>query len=162
MQLDLASWEPVREVEEDSGVVLRQPDRSDIPALGMLYFAAYEPGLVGADVDEATDDIVASYNGDYGEFWGDASAVAGVSDELVGALLTVKQAPWADTPRVPFIIELFVAPDLRRKGIARRLLDHSLGEMKVRGVGSVALRVGTGNRSARRLYQSVGFVDWAP
>lgn len=62
-------------------------------------------------IREATADIAASFVGDHGELWLVASPVAETGDGLVGAVMTVRQAPWSDKPHGPFIIELFTAPD---------------------------------------------------
>src|SRR5690606_14521286 len=99
LQLELAGWVPREPPPVIDGVEVRSPARSDIPLLGALYFSAYEPGVAGADVAEATADIEASFDGDYGELWPEASAVAIRHDQIVGAVLTVKEAPWDDTPK---------------------------------------------------------------
>jgi GNAT superfamily N-acetyltransferase len=130
-------------------VVLRKPSRGDIVELGRLYFEAYEPGVACATEGEAVEDIRASFDGVYGPLSVDWSRVAVSGDGMIGALLVVERAPWPDTPDCPFIIELFVAPAHRRRGLARALLET---------VGTqVALRVADDNIAARRLYESVGF-----
>ncbi|MGF1617947.1 MAG: GNAT family N-acetyltransferase [Acidimicrobiia bacterium] len=148
--------------KSDNDIELRTPARSDVQGIGRLYFAAYEPGLVGQTVEEAVADIEASWNGDYGEFWEEGSVVAEQDARIVGALLTVKQAPWDQTPDGPFIIELFVDSDLRGTGIARQLMERALDAMVREGAQSVGLRVLADNTRAQNFYRSVGFVDWTP
>ena len=162
LQLELAGWVPREPPPVIDGVEVRSPARSDIPLVGALYFSAYEPGVAGADVAEATADIEASFDGDYGELWPEASAVAIRHDQIVGAVLTVKEAPWDDTPKGPFIIELFVDREHRRQGIARLLIGRCLDALHRAGAASVGLRVVSDNEPALRLYRSMGFATWEP
>ncbi|MFP3882596.1 MAG: N-acetyltransferase family protein [Actinomycetota bacterium] len=162
MIVDLRDRSPSSTTQSDDDVQLRAPTRSDIPGIGQLYFDSYESGLSGESVEEATTDIEASWDGDYGEFWEEGSVVAELNGKIVGALLTVKQAPWEQTPSGPFIIELFVGSDLRGRGIARRLMERGLDTMRSQGAMSVGLRVLTGNTRAQNFYRSLGFSDWTP
>lgn len=160
LRLDLTQWagEDHRPGIED--VEFRTPRRSDISRLGALYFSSYEPGVPGADLEEATADIAAVYDGLYGVFWPDASAVAIADETIVGSLLTVEEAPWDDTPPGPFIVELFVDRAHRRRGIARQLMHRCLAALQSGGSTAVGLRVVADNQPARDLYSSLGFVPW--
>lgn len=134
------------------GVVLRAPSVADTLALGRLYFEAYEPGVASSTSAEAIEDIALSFEGHYGVLDLNLSRLAWAGDELVGAVLVVERAPWPDTPTCPFIIELFVAPAYRRRGIARLLLACC-------ATTTVALRVDDSNAPALTLYRSLGFHD---
>jgi GNAT superfamily N-acetyltransferase len=123
--------------------------------MGRLYFAAYEPGIAGADEREAIDDIRASFAGEYGALRLEWSRLALSAGTVVGVVLIVDRAPWPDTPDCPFIIELFTARNWRRHGVARALLAACISASG----GQVALRVDQENSSARRLYESVGFAE---
>lgn len=46
----------------------------DIPKLGAVYLAAYDPGVACETLNEAVADIRASFAGDYGELWMDTSS----------------------------------------------------------------------------------------
>jgi ribosomal-protein-alanine N-acetyltransferase len=54
---------------------------------------------------------------------------------------------------------LFVAthPAHRRRGLARRLLAHALGEAAADGASAALLEVRRSNQGARALYESLGF-----
>lgn len=132
-------------------------ERSDIAELGRLYFAAYEPGVACATVEEAIADIRASFDGAYGPLWRDASPVAVGEDGPVSAVLTVHRAPWDDVPDCPFIIETFTARGHRRRGLARGLLTEVLAEVSSSDDDAVALRVDAENTAAAALYRSLGF-----
>ncbi len=55
------------------------------------------------------------------------------------------------------ILNLAVAPEHRRQGLARRLLEAGLGELSARGVYEVFLEVRQSNVAAQMLYGDAGF-----
>lgn len=57
-----------------------------------------------------------------------------------------------------YIAMLAVEPEYRRKGIARRLVQHTLQEMRVNRAHECILETEITNTSAMRLYQSLGFI----
>ncbi|NIA25563.1 MAG: GNAT family N-acetyltransferase [Gammaproteobacteria bacterium] len=144
------------------GFAVRPSNAADLQQLGMLYFEAYEPGVACDSLQEATDDIKASFEGEYGEYWYEASPIAEVDGRVVSAVMVVRTAPWDDTPDCPFIIELFTARDYRRLGLARLLMRHCFAVVRGNGEIAVALRVAGDNTPARALYESLGFTNWDP
>lgn len=50
-----------------------------------------------------------------------------------------------------------VAPEHRRRGLARMLLDHMESALRNRKIGTVVLEVRVGNADAQRLYREKGF-----
>ncbi|MCC6705442.1 MAG: GNAT family N-acetyltransferase, partial [Thermomicrobiales bacterium] len=101
---------------------IRPCSRDESEELGALYFRAYDPGVACSSLEEAVADIVASFEGDYGELIPEASLVAVLNGELIGAVMVVWRAPWPDVPDCPFVIELFTARECRRVGVARSLM----------------------------------------
>jgi ribosomal-protein-alanine N-acetyltransferase len=77
--------------------------------------------------------------------------VAHTSDILVGYLIGREMAGTGE------ILNLAVAPDCRRKGVARALLRAGLASLGRRRVDEVYLEVRESNRSAQALYLSAGF-----
>lgn len=140
--------------------VMRACRQSDTPVLGWLYFEAYAPGMASATLDEAVVDIRASFDGEYGELWREASLLIEYGEELAAAILTVRRAPWEGTPDCPFIIELFTARSHRRRGLARALILRALDAARHAGESEIALRVDADNTAARALYDSLGFRRW--
>lgn len=55
------------------------------------------------------------------------------------------------------ILNLAVAPEVRRRGVARRLLERGLAQFAVRRSEEVFLEVRESNRAARELYSAAGF-----
>ena len=138
-----------------AGYAVRACSPADVERLGDLYFDSYDPGEASATRAEAVADIRATFAGDYGELWPEASLVATTADgHLVAAIQVVRRAPWPDTPDCPFVIELFTARTHRRRGLARALV---VGALTVVGDRSLALRVAAGNDAAQGLYRGLGF-----
>ncbi len=55
------------------------------------------------------------------------------------------------------ILTLGVLPAMRRRGIARDLLDDGIRRVCALGARTLFLEVGVGNRPARALYEAAGF-----
>jgi len=56
-----------------------------------------------------------------------------------------------------FLTELYVVPELRKRGVATRLLARVLDVARAAGAGAVHLQVRTDNPDARRIYDRAGF-----
>src|SRR5947209_8536215 len=82
---------------------LRPCRPTDIPDLAHLYFGAFDPGIACSTLEEALADIEASFAGEFGDFWSEASPIAVHEEQLVGACLVVRRAPWEGTPDSPYI-----------------------------------------------------------
>lgn len=114
--------------------------------------------LPGMDHFDGMRDIFLDVlNGKWGPVDTQASAlVVDSGGALVGMILT------SLTPdRVGFVIDVNVAPAHRRRGIARALMNHTIGVLKAHGADEVQLGVTTAN-PARLLYEDLGFKLVAP
>jgi putative acetyltransferase len=56
------------------------------------------------------------------------------------------------------IKRMFVAPEARRRGVARSILRHLEAEIRRRGFSTIVLETGSGQPAAIGLYESEGFV----
>jgi len=63
----------------------------------------------------------------------------------------------ADDPDAVHLVAMWVAPELRRSGVGRRLVDAIVDWARMCGARRVCLCVESGNVDARRLYERCGF-----
>jgi len=139
---------------------LRAVHQTDEPALAELYYHVYAPEIIQSR-DEARNELRLTFEGAYGQLLPELSPVALWNDALVGSVLTVAQAPWADTPQGLFIIEVMTHADHRRRGIARASLVWAAKRASLSGHKTIGLRVESENTAAVNLYSSLGFQIWA-
>jgi len=59
--------------------------------------------------------------------------------------------------RVFVLYDLFVAPEARRHGVARRLMEAAVDEARAAGAVALSLQTARTNRAAQRLYDSLGW-----
>jgi GNAT superfamily N-acetyltransferase len=112
----------------------------DTPTPGPAVLAARLRGMLGRD------DVVVLLAGD---------PAAGV------ALLTFRPCVWDDGP-VVLLEELYVQPDVRRRGIGHALLERAIAVAEERGSQTFEINVDEGDTDARRFYEAHGFSDLQP
>ena len=150
---------PLAERSTPDDFALRGTEDRDIQVLADLYFSAY-PSEIVADEAAALEEIEVTFKGEYGELDAAASPLIATGNRVVAAVLTVKQAPWDNTPPGPFLIEVIVHPDYRRQGLARVAILEAASTLLSQGHQTVALRVMSDNDAAMKLYGSLGFRQW--
>jgi ribosomal protein S18 acetylase RimI-like enzyme len=77
---------------------------------------------------------------------------------LIGFVRVVQPVPVPSGAHVRQIQGFAVDPGERRRGLGRALLDAAFDEARRQGALRITLRVLSVNTSARRLYESLGFV----
>lgn len=86
------------------------------------------------------------------EYEGFTCHAAFYSEEPVGYIITYKE-----NEESGMIEYLFVHPNWRNKGIAKKLLDEAICNFKKKGLSQAILLVTTNNSSAIALYKVMGF-----
>jgi len=144
-------------------IVLRAGTRRDVPRVACAGAAASvaEHRLI-PDIASPRHDARAAR-----QYWRRAIAsprkrlfVAVCGNDLLGAIgvdLIVSHHRMAYVPRRIYLHSLFIDPAARRLGLARRLTRLALDWGRGRGATQARLEMAAPNRSARRLYESVGF-----
>ena len=79
--------------------------------------------------------------------------VAEVEDKIVGMIVV-----WLIVDEA-HVATIATHPDFRRKGIAKRLLSHTLRKLIEQGARSSFLEVRESNRAARELYRKFGYEE---
>jgi RimJ/RimL family protein N-acetyltransferase len=81
-----------------------------------------------------------------------------LGDDLAGYVRLGRATPLEASDHVRTIAGFVVDARFRRRGVGRALLDATATEARRRGARRLTLRVLAANESARRLYESAGFV----
>jgi GNAT superfamily N-acetyltransferase len=74
------------------------------------------------------------------------------------AQISFRPSVWADGP-VGYLEELYVVPERRGEGVGRALIEAVLELARVRGASGMEVVTGEDDTAARRLYESVGFIN---
>ena len=88
----------------------------------------------------------------------DTQSVVGafIDEELVG-IAGLRREALAQVRHKATLWGVFISPDYRRAGLARRLFAHVVSHARKQGVLQIHLCVNADNARARHLYRSLGF-----
>jgi len=75
---------------------------------------------------------------------------------IIGVALAV-QTPSAELGRVMTVNDFFVRPDMRRRGVGRKLAEYLIEKCRKMKVDEVVLEVISNNKIAPAFWRSVGF-----
>lgn len=156
---------PLPSPKPSPGVHVRPQTPDDTEALGALYWDSYPKGDAAVDLDDAIEEMEGVFEGEYGTPLESASLVAIdiPTDTVIGCIQTVTDAPWEGVPQGPFVIELFVHPDHRRRGLGTTLLLSAAQAAHEAGWEALALNVQEETATeAVHLYRRHGFADATP
>lgn len=137
---------------------VRPMTTQDAADLADTYWRSYRDQSPGFSLSHATGDIARIFSGDHGELVDDASLIAVVDGRGAGAVVTVTDPPYPATPAGAYVMDLYVVPAERRRGIGSALVRNALAALAGR---TVHLRVDDDNETARRLYAAHGFAPVA-
>ena len=126
--------------------------------LAQAYLDAYPPGIAAQNLGEALQEIDSTFAGEYGALRLDASWIAVQDETAIGAILVVEQSIWDDKLSGPFIIDLFLTPVSKGRGLGRLLIQTAISSCAHAGDTQLRLRIGEGtSAAAAHLYASLGF-----
>jgi ribosomal protein S18 acetylase RimI-like enzyme len=74
------------------------------------------------------------------------------------SLLRFRPSVWTGEPEA-HLQELYVMPELRGRGIGRRLLEETIEFARAAGATNIDLNTGETDTAARALYESTGFTN---
>lgn len=154
--LELIPSPVLNAIPED--VSLRRIIAADRDDLAVLYFVSYPPDIGAADLRDSIAEIDMTFAGDFGELRLDASQIAFVSDNPAGAILVTSRSIWDADLLGPFVIDLFVDPRFRGRGVGKALITTAIAACQRRSDRAISLRVGEGTSPAANvLYSRLGF-----
>jgi ribosomal protein S18 acetylase RimI-like enzyme len=124
------------------GLMIRPANEDDVPAVLALWTAAETAPSVTDDVESIEGLLACDAEG---------LLVACVGDRIVGSLVAVWDG-WRGN-----MYRLAVHPDLRRRGIARALVEAGEQRLRGRGARRVTALVLRGEEHALGFWQAVGY-----
>ena len=133
----------------------------DVPTLAILSLEAYGEPLTAEAIMESSEELRLTFEGAFGATTEDSFVGAWDGGTLVGAILVVRESPWDDPPDGPFVVDLIVAPDYRRRGIATALVSEVASRCSQWGFDTLTLRLDTRHGGAHELYSVLGFEEIA-
>ncbi|WP_139490563.1 GNAT family N-acetyltransferase [Brevibacillus dissolubilis] len=80
-------------------------------------------------------------------------------EQLAGWVMVGSNKDFFSEEMIGFIYELYVFPEYRGKGIAKELMTEGISALREEGYEEIRLNVFAGNQGAKRLYESLGFLD---
>jgi ribosomal protein S18 acetylase RimI-like enzyme len=129
---------------------LRPNDREALRPLWEAFMAEIDEPAHWRDTWEDAWDEIEGY------VERDVALVSDEGGELAGySLARLKR------PRVGYVSDLYVRPESRRRGLAKRLLAATTAELAERGAELVSLNVDVRNELARTVYRRLGFREEA-
>ncbi|MFC0672834.1 GNAT family N-acetyltransferase [Brachybacterium hainanense] len=139
---------------------LHRTTSADHETLAELYARSYPPEIGAADVEAARAEIAATFAGEYGEPLPGACLLARRDGHPAGAVLTTTRSLWDPHLAGPFVIDLFVAPEHRDRGIGGALISTAMQTCAAAGHAALSLRIGAGTSpAAHALYRRLGFTE---
>jgi putative acetyltransferase len=130
---------------------LRAATSEDPPAIWQLISEVLAEYGIQADL-HTTDQDLANLDVSY---WSSGGSFFVLEDgsELIGTVALRKE-----TESSCELCRMYLAPEYRRKGLGRMLLDRIINEAKTHGFSEMHLKTAAVLVEAIRLYESVGFV----
>ena len=154
-----APVDALTDVDRPDGVEIATLTRYDIPTMAVLTLDAYGDETSAENVLEASEHLRMAFDGAFGPATDDSFVGAWDGGALVGAILVVRESPWDDAPDGPFVIDLVVDPEYRRRGIATALVAEIAKRSKEWGFETLALRIDSRHLGAAELYGGLGFEE---
>ena len=147
------------DVDRPAGVEIATLTRYDIPVLAVLTLDAYGDPTTAEALLETSEELRLTFDGAFGPTTEDSFVGAWDGGTLVGAILVVRESPWDDAPDGPFVVDLVVDPEYRRRGIATALIAEVASRCKDWDFDSLALRIDGRHSGAAELYDDLGFEE---
>lgn len=138
---------------------IRAAESTDIPAVCEVINDAWRVCYKGI----LPDDIIERYIGSRGEslekLLSDSGTVMFVleCDKTVRAVCTAVRCASGRYRGCASIVQLYVAPEDRHRGYGRKLLSHTLRNLREKGYKNAVLDCLEKNSAARRFYEKFGF-----
>lgn len=137
---------------------IRHATRDDLPAIVAVYNASIPGRMATAD----TEAVTVAQREEWFRAFDPGSRPLWVLEEDGAIAGWLGLRSFYGRPAYHRTVEsgVYVAPDHRRRGVARSLLDHALGECPALGIANVMAFVFAHNAPSVALFEERGFERW--
>ncbi|HVP28886.1 MAG TPA: GNAT family N-acetyltransferase [Myxococcota bacterium] len=151
-------------------VTLRRATSDDVDVVAALFGALLahhgplDPALrvranAGAEIRELVRAMLRDPDAAWWLAWPDGAAAGDAPAGLCGARVDAAPPILEETLRGE-ISDLYVAPDVRRRGMGRALTEAALAWLDARGARRVEVRVSPRNEAGRAFWRALGFAPF--
>ncbi len=121
--------------------------------------SCYKDMLTAEDIKKYTDTAFREKHTMEGMNNGREYFLINCDDEVVGICSTEQSRESDLVHGYCSILQLYVLPEFQNKGLGKKLLSHTLREMRRKGYKNALLWTQAQNAAARRFYERIGFVS---
>lgn len=138
---------------------IRAADKSDIPAVCGVINDGWRVCYSGILPDDAIERYADGRVESLAKLLSDSDTVMFVleCDKVVRAVCTAVRCTSGRYRDYANVVQLYVAPNERRKGLGRKLLSYTLRALREKGYKNAVLDCLEKNTAARRFYEKFGF-----
>ncbi|MGN0611856.1 MAG: GNAT family N-acetyltransferase [Ruminiclostridium sp.] len=138
---------------------IRAADKSDIPAACGVINDGWRVCYSGILPDSTIERYANGREESLAKLLSDSGTVMYVleCDKAVRAVCTAVRCTSGRYRDYANVVQLYVAPNERRKGLGRKLLSHTLRALREKGYKNAVLDCLEKNTAARRFYEKFGF-----
>ena len=160
MQLYLDGSFPMTPGNIDERFIQVPADRIDIGGYADAEFRSFagtadEILFNSSDRGQRVEFVMSLFKGKFGEIIPGSSIILSLNRQIAGSVITTHQQTFTDV-KTALILDFFVTPEFRGKGLGRTLLINSLILLRNLGYERCILWVSESN-PVRRLYENIGF-----
>ena len=160
MQLYLDGSFPMTPGNIDERFIQVPADRIDIGGYADAEFRSFagtadEILFNSSDRGQRVEFVMSLFKGKFGEIIAGSSIILSLNRQIAGSVITTHQQTFTDV-KTALILDFFVTPEFRGKGLGRTLLTNSLILLRNLGYERCILWVSESN-PVRRLYENIGF-----
>ncbi len=145
----------------EPSIVVRKAGPDDVEDLLVMiekFYRFNEEFDPAWSVKEETRDVAKEMASKYIEDPRSVVLVAQVDGKIIGFVRAeIRENPILENGRLGIIVELYVHPQYRRRGVAKRLVEEASKELALRGVSVVGAEFPAANSVARAFYENLGF-----
>ncbi|MBX3205637.1 MAG: ribosomal protein S18-alanine N-acetyltransferase [Labilithrix sp.] len=136
---------------QSAGTTIEPMTEADLDAALAIDLASFHPGDIGGERDDPRASREKHLREELARSWARLRVARGRAGEVLGYILF-----WLVADEI-HLLNVAVAPDARRRGIGRALVEDLIAFARANAAAKVLLEVRASNHAAIQLYERLGF-----